>query len=83
MLTIEVLGPGCSNCEKVEATAQKAVINLGVQARIDKVTDYGKIMSYCVLSTPGLVINGEVVSAGRIPSNSEVTTWVANALETQ
>lgn len=80
MLKIKVLGPGCPNCEKVEAAAKKAVANFGAEATIEKITDYGEIMSYNVLSTPGLVINEKLVSAGRIPSEAEVSTWVANAL---
>jgi small redox-active disulfide protein 2 len=82
MLNIKVLGPGCSNCYKVEAIAQKAVANLGAEATITKVTDYGEIMAYRVLATPGLVINDKLVSAGRIPTDAEVMTWVANALAT-
>jgi small redox-active disulfide protein 2 len=82
MLTIKVLGPGCPNCGKVETAAKKAVANMGVEAEITKVTDYGEIMSYKVLATPGLVINEKLVSAGRIPSEAEVMTWVADALET-
>jgi small redox-active disulfide protein 2 len=81
MLTIKVLGPGCANCQKVEAAAKKAVVSMGVKAEIVKVTDYPSIMAYNVLSTPGLVINEKLVSAGRIPQESEVMTWVANALE--
>ncbi|MFN2138610.1 MAG: thioredoxin family protein [Candidatus Promineifilaceae bacterium] len=81
MLSIKVLGPGCANCEKLAATAKKAVANMGVEAEITKVTDRGEIMSYNVLSTPGLVINERLVSAGRIPSDAEVMTWVADALE--
>lgn len=80
MLQIKVLGPGCPNCEKVEAAAKKAVANFRVEAHIEKVTDHGEIMNYNVLSTPGLVINEKLVSAGRIPSDAEVMTWVANAL---
>lgn len=80
MLQIKVLGPGCPNCEKVEAAAKKAVANFGVDANIEKVTDYGQIRSYNVLATPGLVINEKLVSAGRIPSEAEVMSWVANAL---
>ncbi len=82
MLTIKVLGPGCANCEKVEAAAKTAVASMGVEAKITKVTDYGEIMSYKVLSTPGLVINEKLVSAGRIPAAAEVMTWVADAMET-
>lgn len=80
MLHIKVLGPGCPNCEKVEAAAKKAVANFGVPAQIEKVTDYAEIMSYNVLATPGLVINEQLVSAGRIPGDTEVMTWVADAL---
>jgi small redox-active disulfide protein 2 len=80
MLNIKVLGPGCSNCQKVETAAKNAVANLGVAAEITKITDYGEIMAYNVLSTPGLVINEKLVAAGRIPSDAEVMTWVADAL---
>lgn len=80
MLHIKVLGPGCPNCQKVEAAAKKAVANFSVEANIEKVTNYEEIISYNVLSTPGLVINEKLVSAGRIPSDAEVSTWVANVL---
>lgn len=81
MLEIKVLGPGCPNCEKVEAVAKKAVANFGIEAQIEKITDFMEIMNYNVLATPGLVINEKLVSAGRIPNETEVMTWVANALE--
>jgi small redox-active disulfide protein 2 len=82
MLTIKVLGPGCTNCENLEAAAKKAVAGMGVEAEITKVTDRDEINAYNVLATPGLVINEKLVSAGRIPSEAEVMTWVADALET-
>ncbi len=80
MLTIKVLGSGCPNCKKVEAVTRKVVETLAVEATIEKVTDYYEIMKFDILATPGLVINDKVVSYGRIPSESEVTTWVTSAL---
>ncbi len=81
MLTIKVLGSGCENCKKVEASVRLAVGSLGLEATVVKVTDYAEITKYPILSTPGLVINEKVVCAGRIPTPAEVTTWLANALE--
>ena len=78
MLTIKVLGPGCANCKKLEAIAKQAAQNLGVEATFVKVTDYSDIMKYPIMSTPGLVINEKLVSSGRIPSQTEVTTWLAD-----
>ena len=82
MLTIKVLGSGCANCKRVEQIAHKVVSDMGVEAEVVKVTEYPDIMAYNVLATPGLVINEKLVSSGRIPSPAEVTTWVADALET-
>ena len=79
MLTIKVLGIGCPNCKKLEAIAQQAINMIGVQAEIVKVTDYAEMMEYDILSTPALVVNEKVVSAGRIPSPAEVSTWLADA----
>ena len=82
MLTIKVLGSGGANCKKLEAIAHQVVEQMGIQAEVIKVTEYPDIMAYNVMSTPGLVVNEKVVSSGRIPSSAEVTTWIANALET-
>lgn len=81
MLTIKVLGSGCANCKRVEQIARKVVANLGVEAEVIKVTDYAAIMAYNVLATPGLVVNERLVSSGRIPSEAEVATFIADALE--
>lgn len=76
MVNIKVLGSGCANCKRLEATARKVVETLAIEAEIEKVTDYAEIMKWPILSTPGLVINDKLVSAGRIPSEKEITDWL-------
>lgn len=77
MKTIEVLGPGCVNCVNLEKNAREAVAMAGVEAEVIKVTDHRQIASYGILSTPGLVIDGRVVSAGRIPSPGDIAVWLS------
>ena len=79
MITIKVLGSGCPNCKKVEGIVRQAVGNMGLEAEIVKVTDYVEMMAYPILSTPGLVINENLVCSGRIPSDTEVSVWLADA----
>lgn len=76
MLNIKILGSGCANCKRLEATARKVVATLAIEAEIEKVTDYTEIMKWPILATPGLVINNKLVSAGRIPSEQEITDWL-------
>ncbi|MGB7872795.1 MAG: thioredoxin family protein [Anaerolineales bacterium] len=82
MLIIKVLGSGCANCKRVEQIARKVVTEMSLEAEVIKVTDYNEILTYNILSTPGLVINENVVCSGRIPTPAEITSWVSNALET-
>jgi small redox-active disulfide protein 2 len=79
MLNIKVLGPGCANCRKLEEVAREAVALAGVPAEIEKVTDLQAIMAFDVLKTPGLVINGKLVSSGRIPAAGTVAEWIREA----
>ncbi|MCJ7513453.1 MAG: thioredoxin family protein [Anaerolineales bacterium] len=81
MLTIKVLGPGCANCHEVEAVTRRALAQLEVEAEVIKVTDIGEMKKYSIVATPGLVVNEHLVCAGRIPTEAEVTSWVATALE--
>ncbi len=79
-MEIKVLGPGCANCRRLEALVHEVVNELGAPADVVKVTDFKEIASYGVLATPGLVVDGQVRSAGRIPSKAEITSWVTSAL---
>ena len=80
MPSIKVLGSGCANCKRLEAVARQAVAKPGIEAEVIKVTEYPEIMKYRVLATPGLVINEKVVTAGRVPNEAEVTTFLTTAL---
>jgi small redox-active disulfide protein 2 len=77
---IKILGPGCANCHRVEAVAREAVAQMGAEATFEKVEDFNQIMQYPIMFTPGLVINEELVCAGRIPRRAEVVNWVKLAL---
>ncbi len=81
MLNIKILGAGCPNCKRLEQEMKKTIDNLAIDAEVEKVTDYQKIMSYDVFSTPGLVINEKVVSTGKIPSRAELISFLTSALE--
>jgi small redox-active disulfide protein 2 len=67
-MIIKVLGPGCMNCKTLERRTQEAVLGLTPPPLIEKVEDYQQIASYGILRTPGLVIDGQVVHSGSVPS---------------
>ena len=77
MHVIEVIGPGCNNCERLEKNTREAIAMAGIDAEITKVTDYAEIMAYGIMSTPGLVIDGKVVSYGRVPSAGDIAAWLS------
>lgn len=76
MIVIKVLGPGCANCKRLEQIVRQVFERENIDAEILKVSDFGEIMKYPILSTPGLVINEKLVSAGRIPNPAEVKEWL-------
>jgi small redox-active disulfide protein 2 len=80
VVTIEVLGSGCANCQRLEVIAREAVAGLGIEAQVEHVTDIKEIMARGVIATPGLAVNGKVVCAGRVPKASEIVTMLATAL---
>jgi len=80
MLNIKILGPGCANCHRVEQAAVEALEMLDAEASLQHVTDYDEMRQYAIMYTPGLVINEQLVCAGRIPSIKEVMSWAEEAL---
>lgn len=79
-MKIKVLGTGCARCHQLEQTTREVVKELGIEAEIEDVKDVKKIMEYPILTTPGLVINEKLVCSGRVPSKSEITTFIITAL---
>jgi small redox-active disulfide protein 2 len=79
MTTIKVLGSGCARCVQLEKIVRRVVETQGVDVQVEKVTDIQEIMKFNILSTPGLVINGRLVSAGKIPSETEIAQWLEQA----
>ena len=79
-MEIKILGTGCPNCKRLEKNAREALAMMAVEATVVKVTDMQEIMTYPILATPGLVIDGQVVASGRVPAASEIGTLIANAL---
>jgi len=78
-MDVKVLGPGCARCKKLYEETQKAITQLGLAANLAKVETMDEIIKYRILATPGLVIDGEVKSAGRIPNQAEITGWLTTA----
>jgi len=78
-MEIKVLGPGCPNCKRLEKLAREAALEAGVEATFTKVSAIKDIVSYPIVSTPGLVIDGEVVCSGRIPQKAEIVSWLSEA----
>ncbi len=78
-MIIQVLGTGCTKCKTLYELANKAVAETGVEALVEKVEDIQQIMSYNVIMTPALVIDGYVKVAGRLPGLEEVKKLIVAA----
>ena len=76
MNTIKVYGSGCANCVKLAELSQEAVNELGLECDIEKVTDMQTIVERGIMRTPGLEINGKIVSTGKIPTKSTLLHWI-------
>ncbi|MFA7420858.1 MAG: thioredoxin family protein [Melioribacteraceae bacterium] len=80
MLSIKVLGSGCTNCKNLENLCKEVVAENNIEATIEKVTELKDIMSYGVMSTPGLVVNEKVIHTGKLPTKSTLTSWLKENL---
>jgi small redox-active disulfide protein 2 len=78
-MDIKVLGTGCANCRNTIALIEEVAKAKGLRVTLSKVEDLKDIMSYGVMSTPGVVINGKVVHAGGVPSRDKIEQWLVAA----
>jgi len=78
-MIVKILGPGCSNCKKLERTTREAIAELGLDATLEKVEDYPTIAAYGIMSTPGLVVDDTVLVSGRVPKLAEIKDLLATA----
>ncbi len=78
-MNIKILGTGCANCQKLEALARQVAEELNINATFEKVAQINQILEYGIVRTPGLVINEQVKSSGKLPALSQIKTWIQEA----
>ena len=81
MKNIKVLGTGCANCRTTLQLIEEAAKAKGVEIELEKVEDLPQIMSYGVMSTPGVVVDGRLVHAGGVPSRDAIDSWLSGSAE--
>jgi small redox-active disulfide protein 2 len=72
MKKIQILGTGCAKCQKLAEATKQAADKLGLDYEMEKVTDINQIMSFGIMTTPGLAVDGKVLVAGKLPSPAEI-----------
>lgn len=81
MITIKVVGSGCTNCQKLESLCSEVVSEQNLEAKIEKITNVNDFADLGVFKTPGLVVNDEVLSQGKIPTKGTLEHWLQEALK--
>lgn len=79
MLEIKVIGSGCPNCKKLEALCNEVVNENNLNAKIEKVTDFNQFGELGIMMTPGLIVNGKILSQGKIPTKSTLEHWIIDS----
>ena len=75
-MEVKILGTGCPKCKFLEERVRKVAVDNNISIDVEKVTDINDIMSYGIMMTPGLVVDGNVKSTGKIPSNEQILGWL-------
>lgn len=80
-IRVKILGVGCARCRELEREVRAVVRERGLAVEVVRVEDFFEIMRYRLLATPGLVVNEQVVCAGRMPSRAEIVAWLTGGNE--
>jgi len=78
-MNVKILGTGCVNCKRVEAIVREVAAEAGLQADVEEVKEIPAILSYGIMHTPGLVVDGELKASGRVPSRAEIAEWLTTS----
>ncbi|MGM0532237.1 MAG: thioredoxin family protein [Bacteroidota bacterium] len=81
MLHVQIIGEGCPNCEKLEQLCNEVIKEENLEARVEKVTDVNEFADYGVMMTPGLEINGKLLSRGKIPVKNTLAKWLKDQVK--
>lgn len=79
MLRIQVAGPGCRNCRELAGRVKQALEELHISSTVEELTDFKSMAEAGVLMTPGLIVNGKVLSQGKVPTASTIRDWLTSA----
>ena len=79
MIEVKVLGTGCANCKATQKLIEQVAADNNIEVNIEKVEDMADIMSYGVMSTPGVIVDGKVAHAGGIPDKAAILSWLKPA----
>ncbi len=80
MLKIQVVGPGCKNCEKLYELCQEVVAENNLDAEIEKITDRNRFVELGIFLTPALIVNGNILSSGKIPTKHTLAHWLIDTV---
>jgi len=75
-MEIKVCGPGCTKCHETERIVREALAEAGIEAQVDKITDFNEIAKLGVFSTPAVIIDGQAKCLGKVPTKKEVLAWL-------
>ena len=78
-MEIKVFGPGCARCVETEDVVRQAATQAGGDITVIKVSDFREIMAARIISTPAVMVNGDIKCTGRVPSGDEVAQWIEEA----